>query len=114
MFTSHDIQIKSTTLARLIDIEQINLSSYGALILDTQGSELLVLKSASSILEKFRFVKTRFVKTEVADFDSYDGCCQFAEITDFLRQYGFRLSRKVPVAAQEGVGTYYDALYVRR
>jgi len=106
---THDIQLQSTTLARLIESEQIDLALYGALVLDTQGSELLVLKGASSILDRFRFVKT-----EVADFDSYAGCCQLDEVTDFLGQYGFKLSRKVPVAAQDGVGTYYDTLYVRR
>jgi hypothetical protein len=42
------------TLARLLGSEQIKLRRYGALILDTQGSELLVLQRAISILEPFQ------------------------------------------------------------
>lgn len=105
---THDLCITATTLPRMIDIEQIDIRSYGALVLDTQGSELLVLKRATSILDKFQFVKT-----EVADFESYAGCCQLPELTDFMRKHGFKLSRKVPVAARRGVGNYYDALYRR-
>ena len=108
VFYTHDLHITATTLVRLIDIEKINLRSYGALVLDTQGSELLVLKGAIPVLGRFHFVKT-----EVADFDSYAGCCQLAELTDFMSQYGFVISRKEPFAAQDGLGTYYDVVYKR-
>jgi FkbM family methyltransferase len=105
---THDVQIKATTLARLVDTEQIDLRSYGALILDTQGSELLVLKGAVPILDRFQFVQA-----EVPDFESYAGCCQLAELTDFMRRHGFKLARKSPFASRRGIGTYYDALYSR-
>jgi FkbM family methyltransferase len=113
----HDIQITATTLARLIDVEQIDLRRFGALVLDTQGSELLVLRGAVPVLDQFRFVKA-----EVADFEAYAGCCQLAELTEFMRQHGFALSlkdafalsRKVPLATtRTGVGTYYEVLYRR-
>lgn len=104
-----EIHLKATTLARLIDVEQIDLRGYGALVLDTQGSELLVLKGAVPVLDRFRFVKT-----EVADFESYTGCCQLAELTEFMRRQGFALSRKAPFAnTRDGAGTYYDVLYRR-
>jgi FkbM family methyltransferase len=105
---THDIHIEATTLARLIDSEQIDIRSYGALILDTQGSELLVLKGAVPLLDNFRFIQT-----EVADFESYAGCCQLDELTDFMRRYGFRLARKSPFADRRGIGTYFDVLYRR-
>ena len=76
---THESHIRATTLPRLVDSEQIELSGYGALVLDTQGSELLILKGAIPILGRFRFVKT-----EVADFESYAGCCQLDELTDFM------------------------------
>jgi len=105
---THDIHITATTLARLIDIEQIDLRAYGALVLDTQGSELLILKGSIPVLERFRFVKT-----EVADFESYVGCCRIAELTNFMRQQGFAISRKAPFATRHGIGTYYDVLFHR-
>jgi FkbM family methyltransferase len=105
---THEIRLPATTLPRLLDIEKVDLSSYGALVLDTQGSELLILKGAAPVLKKFRFVKA-----EVADFESYQGCCQIGELTRFMRQHGFIISRKDAFAAREGVGTYYDVLYSR-
>jgi FkbM family methyltransferase len=105
---THDIRMTATTLARLIDVEQVDLRRYGALVLDTQGSELLVLQGAIPVLGRFRFVKA-----EVADFESYAGCCQLYNLTDFMRQQGFAMSRKVPFATRSGIGTYYDVVYSR-
>lgn len=105
---THDIRLTATTLSALIDTERIELSNYGALVLDTQGSELLVLKGAAPILDQFRFIKS-----EVADFESYAGCCQLKELTDFLRRHSFMMFRKTPFARREGGGTYYDVLYRR-
>jgi FkbM family methyltransferase len=106
-FTS-DITIRATTLARMVEIEKVDLHSYGALVLDTQGSELLVLRGAIPILNRFRFIKT-----EVADFEAYAGCCQLTELTNFMAQHAFELHRKASFARQDGIGTYYDVLYRR-
>ena len=114
---ANDIKITATTLGHMIEVEQIDLRNFGALVLDTQGSELLVLKGAVPVLQQFRFVKS-----EVADFEAYVGCCQLPEVTEFMRQHGFALSRKdghavsrkLPgTTAREEVGTYYDVLYRR-
>jgi FkbM family methyltransferase len=103
-----DMPITATTLTRMIENEQIDLSKYKALVLDTQGSELLVLQGAIPVLERFKYVKA-----EVANFEVYAGCCQLAELTDFMRQHGFAVSRKSPFAARSGVGTCYDVLFRR-
>jgi len=104
-----ELKIPSITLARLAEIEQLDLREYGALVLDTQGSELLVLQGAAPILDRFRFVKT-----EVADFEAYAGCCQLPELTEFMRQHGFVLSAKAPFAyTHDKVGTCFDVLYRR-
>jgi FkbM family methyltransferase len=104
-----EIHLTATTLARLIDVEQIDLRGYGALVLDTQGSELLVLRGAIPVLKRFRFIKV-----EVADFEAYTGCCQLVELTEFMHQHGFVLSRKDLFATtQDGSGRYYDVLYRR-
>ena len=113
----NDIKITATTLGRMIEVEQIDLRNFGALVLDTQGSELLVLKGAVPVLREFQFVKA-----EVADFESYAGCCQLPDLTEFMRRNGFALSRKdghtflrnVPLTtARKEVGTYYEVLYSR-
>ena len=44
------------------------LPAYDALAIDTQGSELLVLKGAGEALRNFRYIKT-----EAADFEAYRG-----------------------------------------
>jgi len=103
-----DLKIVSTTLSSLIRQEEIDLRQYGALVLDTQGSELLVLQGAVPVLREFQFVKT-----EVADFDSYAGCCQLEQLSGFMREHDFELYRKMAVATKRGVGKYYDAVYRR-
>ena len=106
---SDEIRIKATTLARLVEIEQLDLRNYGALVLDTQGSEMLVLKGAIHVLKQFQFVKS-----EVADFESYAGCCQIDDLADFMHKQGFSIFRKSPFFVVGGVGTYYDVLFRRR
>jgi FkbM family methyltransferase len=107
---SHDIQIAATTLDRMLEAEQIDLADYQALVLDTQGSELLVLQGAIPVLGRFRYVKA-----EVADFESYAGCCQLSGLLQFMRQQGFALARKAPFATtKDGAGTYYDVLFERK
>ncbi len=112
-----DIVMTTTTLDRLVEDEHIDLGDYDALVLDTQGSELMVLKGASRILNRFRFVKA-----EVADFEAYVGCCQLAELSEFMHQRDFRLFRKdahiferntMNPAQRKTVGTYFDVLYRR-
>ena len=103
-----DITLRSTTLTSLIQKEQINATDYQALILDTQGSELLVLKGARAILSGFRFVKL-----EVADFESYKGCCQVRDIEQFLHPYGFVEFARRKFAERPAGGNYYDIIYKR-
>lgn len=103
-----EIRITATTLARLVEIEQLDLRNYGALVLDTQGSEMLVLKGAIPVLKQFQFVKS-----EVADFESYAGCCRLDDLSDFMDKQGFSISRKSPFVGRDGVGTYYDVLFRR-
>jgi hypothetical protein len=81
---------------------------FQALVLDTQGSELLVLKGATSVLPRFRFVKA-----EVPDFESYAGCCLNSELAGFMDEHGFRERRRDGFNSIPGVGTYFDVLYER-
>jgi len=102
------IELQSTTLASLFSREHVDVRNYEALILDTQGSELLVLKGAESLLHRFRFIQT-----EVADFESYRDGCQLRDIDPYLKARGFRERSRVKFAHRRGAGRYFDVVYER-
>ncbi len=102
------IQLTSVTLETLLKRENIEPNHYQALIMDTQGSELLVLKGAIGLLSGFTYIKT-----EVPDFESYKGCCQLPEVSDFMQQHGFEEWHRNRFAGKDGVGNYYDIVYKR-
>jgi FkbM family methyltransferase len=108
IFYANDISLKSTTLSSFLAKEGLDLAGFQALVLDTQGSELMVLKGATTVLPRFRFVKA-----EVADFESYTGCCQIRELGEFMSAHGFRQRRRDGFSSIPGVGTYFDVLYER-
>jgi len=103
------IILRSTTLESFLKRESINAFDYPALVMDTQGSELLMLKGAVKILNAFRFIKT-----EVADLESYAGCCQLRDIDLFLREHGFREIFRNKFAERPEGGNYYDIVFERR
>jgi FkbM family methyltransferase len=100
------ITLKSSTLATLLAREQIDPTRYDALVMDTQGSELLVLQGAEPILEHFRFVKT-----EVPDFEAYAGCARLEDIEHFLASRGYAEISRHRFATRAGGGGYYDVVY---
>jgi FkbM family methyltransferase len=102
------ITLRSTTLATLLAREHIDLSRYDALVMDTQGSELLVLRGAEALLGHFKFVKT-----EVPDFEAYAGCARLQDITAFLATRGFVERSRHSFAQHAGGGRYYDVVYGR-
>jgi FkbM family methyltransferase len=102
------IALKSITLPSLMRKEHLDVTGYDVLVLDTQGSELLVLKGATSLLPHIRYVRA-----EVADFEAYAGCCKLDELDDFFKEYGFRRLAKGRFAKMKDVGSYYDVLYGR-
>jgi FkbM family methyltransferase len=103
------VTLRSTTLDALVEARHIDATRYDALILDTQGSELLVLRGAARHLSRFRYIKT-----EVADFESYAGCCQLADIARFMTAHGFREYSRRRFAQRDQGGSYYDIVYERR
>ncbi|HKQ80513.1 MAG TPA: FkbM family methyltransferase [Blastocatellia bacterium] len=100
------IRLKGMTLASFAQKEGIDMNRYDALVLDTQGSELLVLKGASTLFTYFKYIKT-----EAADFESYAGCCKVEDIDSLLKQFGYVKRRQDKFASKAGVGSYYDVLY---
>ena len=103
------ITVVSKTLPTLLEDERLDVSSYDVVIMDTQGSELLVLEGAESIIDRFRFVKV-----EVADFRAYDGGCQLADVEAFMHRHAFVERARKTIALHPGGGGYYDIVYERR
>jgi FkbM family methyltransferase len=101
--------LKSITLATLFRLEGIDVDRYQALIMDTQGSELLVMQGALPILDAFDFVKT-----EVADFEAYAGCSQLEDIRDFMNEQGYREITRRRFARRAEGGSYFDIVYRRQ
>jgi FkbM family methyltransferase len=102
------IKLHSKTLSSLLKDHNVALSDYDMLIMDTQGSELLVLKGAVPILHHFRYIKT-----EVPDFEAYKDCCQLKDLQLFLGQYGYGEVSRKKFATHPNGGSYYDIVYQR-
>lgn len=102
------IHLKSTTLATLFKRERLDPSKYQALVMDTQGSELLVLRGCIPIIDNFTFIKT-----EVSDFESYKGCCQISDINIFMTEHGYKEFYRKKLAGRADVGSYFDIVYIK-
>lgn len=103
------IKLYSKTLSSLLKENNTDISKYDTLVMDTQGSELLVLKGAIPILQNFTYIKT-----EVSDFESYKGCCQLTDLQSFLSQHGFTELSRHKFATNPSVGNYYDIVYKKK
>lgn len=108
VFYEETILLKSITLDKLIEKENITINDYQALVLDTQGSELLVLKGSIASLKHFKYIAT-----EVADFESYKDCCTLEDITKFMKKYNFQENYRSKFAESTNGGSYYDILFKR-
>jgi len=100
------ITLQSKTLPSLLAEEQIDIADYDALVLDTQGAELLILKGAVPVLQHFSYIKV-----EVPDFESYAGCCQLKDLETFLASQGYCEQVRRRFAKHPSGGSYYDIVY---
>lgn len=98
----------SKTVSTLILENQIDMDDYDYLALDTQGSELLVMKGCRDFLRSFKYINT-----EVADYNAYDGCCLLSEVDEYLETMGYKRVDLIPWNSGNAAGDYYNALYER-
>lgn len=103
-----DLKLRSSTLPSTLQKADIDGSRYDALVLDTQGSELMILHGAEPILRQFKYIKT-----EAADFEAYRGCATVDDIRSFLASRGYRLRRKDITARRPQGGSYFELLFHR-
>ena len=102
------IDCVSKTLVTALAEAGIDAAKFDALVMDTQGSELLVLKGAEPLLAGFKYIKT-----EAADFEVYRGCVRLAELESYLSARGFKVVRKDAFARRAEGGACYDVLFAR-
>jgi FkbM family methyltransferase len=102
------IMMKSKKLKTIIQKENLRLKDLNGLVLDTQGSELLVLKGAEELINEFRYINL-----EVADFKAYKNGCQLGEIENFLLENNFCELHRHRFATSSSGGNYYDIIYRR-
>lgn len=99
------LQMRTDTLDGLVERGTIRLP-VDAIVLDTQGSEYLVLQGAEAVLSQ-----VNYVKVEAADFESYKGGATVKSIESFLTSRSFSLVRKTKFAEHPSAGGYYDLLF---
>ena len=104
--TTESVYLQSRTLNWIVNNELLDLSLYDAMVLDVQGAEIRVMKGASSILHRMRYVEV-----EVADFYSYQSSPLLSDMNLFMKENGFVLDYLQRASFVPRVGTYYNATY---
>lgn len=102
------LEIPTITLPTMLQREKIDVSNFDVLLMDTQGSEILVLNGAEQIINNFEYIIS-----EAATFEAYKGCGMLADIEKFMDNNDFELVWKELQVAKEGLGEYYDVCYKR-
>lgn len=105
------IKLMPTTLQLALLRHSIDVSEYDTLIMDVQGAELLVLKGAGDLLDKFKFIRA-----EACDFELYKGGCQLKDLDEYLMPRGFErvMTWHYKRSPQPEVERIYEALYQKK
>lgn len=107
VYHTDTISLTSTTLTQFVNDQQLDISKYKMLLLDVEGSELLVLKGAEKILSNFNVILT-----EVSDFECYTDCYTSKELKTYLHKMGFLEEERI-LQHKHPKGNCYDILYKR-
>jgi FkbM family methyltransferase len=104
-----DVEMLAYKLDTIVEKEAVDLSNYDGLVLDTEGSELLILKGARNVLQTMKMVKI-----EVADFEVRSGCPRPEQIAEILKEYDLHERWRVPHRERHpDGGQVYDITYLR-
>lgn len=97
-------EVRTSTL----DEETKDLEEILLIKIDTQGSELTILKGGTETLKK-----THLLLVEMNNHELYKNGCQYYKVDEFLRKQQFRLVDMIVVYRPDGVAMEYDAIYER-
>jgi FkbM family methyltransferase len=89
--TGQVLELPSLRLPTLLSNLRLGIPDDSVLVIDTQGSELVILRGAQELLHKFRYVEV-----EVSTAAIYEGAPLFPEVHLFLLENGFTLVTEVP------------------
>lgn len=85
-----DLVISSLTLDTLVVLENIDLSLFQFMVLDTEGADLLILKGATKTLSNLRFVEV-----ETSPLELRKDCCLENQVIEYLISQGFEEKERV-------------------
>ena len=102
-------RMQSTRLDTMFKRENLNIADYDTLIMDTQGSELLVLQGMGELLNGIKWIRA-----EAADCDLYEGGCQIKDLDSFLLPRGFNRVQTDRGKWLPGLGGCYEVLYAKK
>ena len=102
------IIMRCTTLPKALADSNVDLSQFDALVMDTQGSELAVLRGAEALLSHFKYIFT-----EAADFELYKGYPTGDQISEYLAAHGFRKKLTDEFARRKQGGSCFNLLFER-
>jgi FkbM family methyltransferase len=100
------ISMNGVTLPTLLKRSNVVLSDYDALLLDTQGAELLILKGAKTLLPQFSYIQV-----EAANFEAYENCPRIEEIIAFVEPHGFKVDPNSYAGSDNGQRSYYNLVF---
>lgn len=110
-YTGEVLQVQSITLDTFFRRERLDKRKFQALTLDTQGTELHVLRGARQVLPHIKIAEI-----EGTDFEAYKGGATISEISAFMAGEGFEKIGKEGQCFAEpesGLGMCYNVLYKR-
>ena len=102
------IILKSSTFETFIKKKFIKLNYYNALTIDTQGSELLILKGMKNLINKFDIIKV-----EASEFRIYENYPILNELTYFMNNKNFREIRRIETDEDFFGRKTYDILFIK-
>jgi FkbM family methyltransferase len=102
------VEMETSTLDEILAGNNVDERLIDGLVLDTQGSELLVLQGARRLLPRIRYAKV-----EAADFEAYQGGATVASLRGYLSNFSLFVVRQQAFARHPGGGTYYDLVFKR-
>lgn len=97
---------KQKVITSTLDDETKNIKELLMIKIDTQGSELSILKSGIETLRK-----TNLILIEMNNHGLYNNGCQYYEVDEFLRNNNFKLIDMIVTYRPNGLVEEYDAIY---
>jgi FkbM family methyltransferase len=100
------IILKSMTIPEIIKKHNISSEKYQSLVLDVQGSELLVLKSYNYLLRNFKYIKL-----EATNFEVYLNNPTVDQLSRYLLHHNFKEIKRFITFENNKLQKVYEIIY---